>query len=371
MPEQQRKLPAVSRPARAAEACELALGEFQVLADADPEDGGSRSWLTRTRSNLGLVRERLGRCAEAIREHGQSVDLARAHVTRAREARQEASTPNREAWLLFDLDHRESLGVALTNLGELLVRLSRLSEAEVAFRESVALYEGLADAVPSYQEYPWSLAMARNNLGWTLSESSPARWAEAEALIRQAGSWYDAEMPRLRSKGETDELLSLYSGINRFRAGSLAIRRARVGQGSPDPAAATRSACEHFREGGNGPEPRQWLAEALDQLGDSQELAGEPEEAIESWGRARSSLDALAGEWRLVPGIDLLLAEVEAKLSNRLGQRGRPEDARRFRELARRRLESARSEGSDDPILLRIETEPARLARRPDDIYEK
>jgi tetratricopeptide (TPR) repeat protein len=322
-----------------------ALAEIQALADESPNDCPSRTWLVKGRSNLGLILNLSGRQNEALQEHREAVRLAEGFVDRARAADREPTPEGREAWRLAAFDFREALGVALTNLGEQLFRLGRHDEAEAAFRRALLIYQFLADAVPNYREYSFSVAMTQSNLGAVLTEKGADSWDEARIRLNEAAEWY----ARALADNPGDTELADYIAANERRRAALEVRRARAGLVEADAVAAT--VAEVLKTFQDEEKPTTEHADALGLRADLHELAGRWEEAHADREAARVILQGLADEAPEGPLPALALARAEVRLAAALDRLGRRDEARPCRERALGRVEQVQAAGFDHPIV--------------------
>ncbi len=191
---------------RCDEAYQKAIDILRVRAEVDHE---SRVWLVKVLTNRGLHAQDLT-VDTVVALHREAASHAEIYVEEARDARLR-SDPDAAGWLRFDLDYREALGVALTNWAEALEESGSPEAAIPLMERALAVYTGLADALASHREFPWSEAMAQTDLGNLLAIAGPReRYPEALELIRRARRWYDVAMERWPNEPE----IVRYSGEN-------------------------------------------------------------------------------------------------------------------------------------------------------------
>jgi tetratricopeptide (TPR) repeat protein len=315
----------VSDPAAAARSYEQAAAEFGRLCDEAPQDGRARDWLVRSLSNLGQVLERAGRTTEALGRHREAARRGRAFLAALEEALRTGRDVDR--WARYEVDHRESLGIALNNEAELLTRLGRRDDAERSFRAALAQYEELARRVPINPEYPWGVAAARTNLGMVLTGGAPGRWEEAEKYFTEASRWYE---PAYRD-APTDQELAYYWATNRVGLAALKARQAFAAGKPPAEAVGLFAEAARILEKAEGSqEGKLLLAEGLVRLGAVQRRAGRPAEAEKALTRAQDLLGRLREEAPQGPGVAMWRARADGQLGKVYLRQGRRQDGERL-----------------------------------------
>jgi tetratricopeptide (TPR) repeat protein len=102
-------------------------------------------------------------------------------------------------------DYRSGLAETYNNLGAFYERTGQFLEAEIAYKEAIALWKGLADAHPEISAYRLSLANSYNGLGDICkhrgrAEQAQAAHREAEAIRRTVAA---QAPPDLHKQGES------------------------------------------------------------------------------------------------------------------------------------------------------------------------
>ncbi len=125
-----------------------ALGHVENAIEMNPKDSQFLSWRVKLLSNLAIWN---GSVPAGMR-------FAKDALKAAREL--QAEYPD-------DLDTRESLAVALTNEGIILLEgpEPRPKESVAPLKESLELYVGLSTQVPKHTEFTWGVAMSNSNFG--------------------------------------------------------------------------------------------------------------------------------------------------------------------------------------------------------------
>lgn len=169
-----------------------------------------RIWLVKSLSNSALFARTLS--SEAVLAiHDEAVSLAEEYRDTAREARLRPE-PEASAWLEYDLDYRDALGTALTNMAEAHEKIGNAEEAIIKYERALAIYRSLADAVPAHRDFPWNVAMGATDLGHLLFNAGPdERHDEAYELLVEAREWYDLAL--FRWPGDVN--IVTYSNENR------------------------------------------------------------------------------------------------------------------------------------------------------------
>jgi serine/threonine-protein kinase len=346
----------VSNPAKAARSYEQAAAEFSRLCDEAPQDGRARDWLVRSLSNLGLVLERAGRTEEALARHREAARRGRAFLAAVEEALKTGRDVDR--WARYELDHRESLGIALNNEGELLTRLGRRDEAERCLRDALPQYQELARRVPINPEYPWSVAMARTNLGVVLTEGAPGRWPEAEEHFIKASGWYE---PTYKSNPAGQDL-ALYWATNRVGLAALKARQAfAAGKAPAEAVGLFAEAARILGKAQESQEGKLLLAESLVRLGALHRRAGRPAEAEKALTRAQDMLGRLREEAPQGPGVAMWRARADGQLGKVYLRQGRRPDGERLLDAAAGALNALFKEYPEDHGVRQARAENAFL----------
>jgi serine/threonine-protein kinase len=140
---------------------------FSALVERDPQNTQIRYLFAASQNSLGMVYERIGQSEEAVQKYRLGIEHAKAAA-----------------------EHASSAGVsslqvlAEENLGELLVKLGRLNEAEAVLLESVDKFEPIARANADVPDYLWRLNDYRRRLAELARQQG--RHEEAEATLRLA-----------------------------------------------------------------------------------------------------------------------------------------------------------------------------------------
>jgi eukaryotic-like serine/threonine-protein kinase len=148
---------------------------YQEFAAGQSKDPGLRHETAEAAIRLGLIREKLGRHAEAEAAYRKAVTLEEELVGR------HPDSP----------EYQRRLSRALHRLGDALRKdTSRLAESERLFRRSLAIREKLAQRFPGEADHQRDLAGGYLNLG-LLFEATDRR-AEAEGAFHKAKDIFEA-----------------------------------------------------------------------------------------------------------------------------------------------------------------------------------
>ena len=219
---------AAGRGADAETAYRAALDHYRKLVSGFPAVAEYRSGVAQSLSNLGLVLRRLGRMSEAQASFNEAVTLFErlseefpdnpdfrdglalsymnwatlfhASPGRVREAGPELTDGSRDAISAMargvaiyerlanevpsEADYRNSLAMSRDQLAGVLRDLGQNSEAERIFNDALETKRALVSEFPRVPEYRRSLAITLNNLGILMKNTGRPR--DAEALYRQS-----------------------------------------------------------------------------------------------------------------------------------------------------------------------------------------
>ena len=313
-------------PAAAIAGYDQALEDFDELV----EDGhvASRPWLVKALSNRGLHHHNMGQVDLAMADHHEAVRRGRAFVEELEGIGPTVESDREREMLVFDLDLREALAVALNNRGELHAVSSRPGFDAIDFRDALAIYRDLERVAPRHLEYAWSVAMSQTNLGGALPRLDSGRFDEAEELLARARDWYAGALEGDPGNGT----IAVYLGVNRLRKADLEEIRGKARGEDPSPrvVAALKEAISAFRDAGDAPEALFQLAEAEIRLGDLHGRAGEPDAARSAWERSLAVLGRIPGATGPNPRLNSLLDEARSRLTPVAGRpnaRNGPEPA--------------------------------------------
>lgn len=235
-----------------------------------------------------MLREALQERKELVKEAGAGRarldELAQAHydlatvLARLPKQRKQAESDYRQAKLILENltprtpAHRRDTARALNNLGMLLVATDA-QEAEVCFRQALAIQDGLSKELPDVLEYRWLLARTHNNLATALWATDRRQLAlksfeEGIDLLRRL----TLDFPKVPVYRQ--ELAAIHFNLGKFHEDGRADEAAAAA--FAESLRVRRQLATDFRD---TPEHRHKLANVLGQYGDMAEKRGRLGEA--------------------------------------------------------------------------------------------
>jgi serine/threonine protein kinase/Tfp pilus assembly protein PilF len=328
-----------------------ALHFYEEFAREQRDDPAVGLEAARAYRRVGDVQQKLGRHALAEEAYGRALDLLRPLAEQAPTARA----------------YRYELAGCRNNLGSLLARTGRPREAEKPLRQSLALYQTLADETSP--RFRYELASSYGNLGLVLEATGKPGEAEQayehalalrEQLVAEApdepdhrrvlalthytrgeqfaatGRSRKAEKAYRRALALQEDLAKIFPASPTYR-GELAATLSGLGTvlagTGPSPGAeeAFRRASELQRrlaaDFPGRPDYRYALALSHHRQGTLFQVTGRHAEAEKALGQALALLEKLAADFPAVPEYPHQLARSSFNLGALLADTGRPREA--------------------------------------------